>query len=115
MRSHPRIRPDSQRYPAPTRPPPKAYDRARDLPQLLPTWPADIADVSLGARSKLIERLQTALRSERRAGLAGAWWYNLARHHQLLIAYRAELSALKAASGPMTKAALPTSARHPLR
>lgn len=38
-----------------------------------------------------LNRLARALRSERRRGLAGHWSYDLARHHALLQAFKAEL------------------------
>jgi hypothetical protein len=72
------------------------YDRARDLPRLMPLWPEDLADVNLNARVALVGRLAALLRRERQRGLAGAWGYDLARHRQLLIAWRAEREALRA-------------------
>jgi uncharacterized protein YbjT (DUF2867 family) len=66
------------------------YDRARDLPRLLPLWPEEIADPSPLARWRLARVLARALRRERQRGVAGHWSYDLARHAALLKAYRAE-------------------------
>lgn len=96
--------PDQNQAPAPDRrhattsaPPagalPVSYDRQRDLPALVAVWPAELADTSPAARRHLLGKLQRALRAERRRGLAGHWTYDLARHAQLLSAYRAEMSA----------------------
>ena len=74
------------------------YDRLRDLPGLLPLWPAEIADDSLAARQRIVVRLRSALREERRRGLAGHWTYNLARHAALFRAYKYELACLEAAT-----------------
>lgn len=71
-----------------------AYDRARDLPALLPIWPAELSDVSAAARLRLLARLRRALRRERLRGVGGHWTYDLARHRRLLAAYRAEAASL---------------------
>lgn len=71
-----------------------AYDRQRDLPLLLPLWPEDLAVTSIPALQSLVDLLHNVLRRERQRGLAGDWCYSLARHQQLLIAYRAERSLL---------------------
>ena len=73
------------------------YDRARDLPGLLPLWPAEIADASMASQQRIVARLRSALRDERRRGLAGHWAYNLARHAALFRAYSHELACLEAA------------------
>lgn len=70
-----------------------AYDRARDLPKLLPLWPREIASLNLADHARLLARLRKALRAERQRGLIGHWTYDLARHAQLLRAYRAETAA----------------------
>jgi hypothetical protein len=72
---------------------PPNYQRARDLPRLFPLWPDELAEESLAGRAALVQRLHTALRRERQRGLCGDWAYDLARHRQLLIAYRAEHAA----------------------
>lgn len=80
---------------------PSRYRRAVDLPKLIPLWPHEIADRSPAGRQRLLMRLRAALRAERQRGLAGHWTYDLARHTQLLAAYRAEVAenaALRAAS-----------------
>jgi hypothetical protein len=66
------------------------YVRARDLPKLLPLWPHEIEALSSVDHARLLARLRRALRSERQRGLSGHWAYDLARHAQLLRAYRAE-------------------------
>jgi hypothetical protein len=69
---------------------PSAYDRARDLPRLLPLWPHETVIATPAAQHALIARLRRALRAERQRGVAGHWTYNLARHADLVRAYRAE-------------------------
>ena len=69
------------------------YVRARDLPRLLPLWPHELAATTNADRARLLARLRRALRAERQRGLAGHWTYDLARHAQLLRAYRAEVAA----------------------
>jgi hypothetical protein len=73
------------------------YDRARDLPRLLPLWPNEVAIKTPAGHAALIARLRRALRAERQRGIAGHWTYNLARHADLLRAYRAELAEPSAA------------------
>ena len=68
------------------------YDRRRDLPRLLPLWPHEIEAASLGEHARLLARMRRALRIERQRGRGGHWAYDLARHAQLLRAYRAEVS-----------------------
>lgn len=70
------------------------YVRERDLPQLIAMWPAELARCDRHGQAAIIRRLHNALRAERRRGLAGHWTYDLARHSQLLAAYRAEVSTL---------------------
>lgn len=79
---------------SPVQPPLRNYDRARDLPHLLPLWPSEIADQSLQGRERIIQRMRRALRQERCRGLAGHWTYDLARHSALLRAYKHELALL---------------------
>ena len=76
-----------------------AYCRARDLPRLLAIWPHEIEDLSPAARVRLVAKLRAALRAERRRGLSGHWTYDLARHRQLLAAYRAEHALLAGERG----------------
>jgi hypothetical protein len=54
-------------------------------------WPCETADRSEAGRLRILARLRKALREERQRGIAGHWTYDLARHHQLLMAYRAEV------------------------
>jgi len=71
------------------------YDRARDLPRLLPLWPEVLADQSIAGRTALVARLRNLLRRERVRGVNGEWSYDLARHRQLVVAFRAETAALR--------------------
>lgn len=76
-----------------------AYDRDRELIGLVRLWPAQIADTGTAGRMRVLSLLRRALRSERRRGLSGHWSYDLARHHQLLRAYRAEVQAVMRSAG----------------
>ena len=69
------------------------YDRASDLPRLLPLWPHELETRSESDHARLLAMMRRALRRERQLGLAGHWAYDLARHAQLLRAYRAEVAA----------------------
>lgn len=71
-----------------------SYDRRRDLPVLLPMWPAELDDDSEVGRARVIARLRNALRAERRRGLAGHWTYDLGRHANMLRALSAETDQL---------------------
>jgi hypothetical protein len=73
--------------------PDAGYDRARDLPKLLPMWPHELETPTAGDHARLLARMRAALRRERQRGLAGHWAYDLARHAALLRAYRAEAAA----------------------
>ncbi len=91
----------SPRAPTASRSPEPEYVRARDLPKLLPLWPAEYASVSRADHARLLARLRRALRAERQRGIGGHWSYDLARHAQLLRAYRAEATAyLRAGMAP---------------
>lgn len=74
------------------------YCRDADLPKLVGLWPNEIADRSYVGRLRVLAKLRRALRSERQRGLGGHWSYDLARHHQLLAAYRVEAAALVTAA-----------------
>lgn len=76
-----------------------AYDRTRDLPGLIAVWPAELVDMSDEGRRRLIAKLRRALRAERRRGLMGHWTYDLARHAQLLAAFKAECALACADDG----------------
>lgn len=73
-----------------------AYLRTRDLPKLIALWPRELGDFTEPGQLKLLAKLRSALRAERRRGLAGHWSYDLNRHLGLLSAYKAELAALRA-------------------
>jgi len=83
---------------------PAGYDRVRDLPRLLPLWDWEIETLNEADHARLLARLRRALRAERQRGLGGHWTYDLARHAQLLRAYRAEVVAYLSV-GSATKAA----------
>jgi hypothetical protein len=68
-----------------------AYDRRTELARILPLWPHELDDESIGARRRILAKLRRALRAERRRGIAGHWTYDLARHAELLRVYRIEL------------------------
>lgn len=72
------------------------YCRTQDLPKLAGLWPHELDDTSVSGRTRLIAKLKRALRDERLRGLRGHWTYNLARHCQLLAAYKCEVAALEA-------------------
>ena len=70
---------------------PSRYCRQRDLPKLVHLWPHETEDCTVAGHGRLLARLRKALREERKRGLAGNWTYDLARHTQLLEAYRTEI------------------------
>jgi hypothetical protein len=78
------------------RPPRPEYDRRTTLCRVLALWPHEIEDDGLAGRLGIVAKLRKALRAERRRGLAGHWTYDLARHAELLSAYKQELQALSA-------------------
>ncbi len=86
---------------------PKSYDRDWDLPRLLPLWPGEIVDRTLAGRQRIIARLRQALRAERQRGVGGHWTYDVARHAQLLAAYRDECLAIGKARGAGRQRLLP--------
>jgi hypothetical protein len=73
--------------------------RCRDLPRLLPVFTHELEAASLPEHARLVGMLRRALRIERHRGLSGHWSYNLARHANLLVAFRCELAALKSRQG----------------
>jgi hypothetical protein len=70
-----------------------AYDRRTELARVLPLWPHELDDESIGGRCRILAKLRRALRTERRRGIAGHWTYDLARHAELLRVYRIELTS----------------------
>lgn len=72
----------------------KSYDRARDLPRLLPLFADELQTNSIEARIALVRLLQRALRAERHRGLTRHWCYDPARHAALARAARIEEKAL---------------------
>ena len=75
-------------------PPPPQDDRRTAIAKVLAVWPHEIEDETLAGRERLLARLRSALRAERRRGISGHWTYDLARHVELLRIYRAELAAI---------------------
>ena len=73
----------------------REYDRIRDLPRLLPLWPEELTDFTLGGRARLVSRLLGHLRRERARGLSGDWSYDISRHRQLLVVFQAEVRLLQ--------------------
>ena len=69
------------------------YDRRTELARILPLWPHELEDQTLQGRRRVLAKLMSALRAERRRGVAGHWTYDLARHAELLRVYRLELAA----------------------
>jgi hypothetical protein len=61
----------------------------------LPVWPHKLEDETLAGRERLLTRLLSALRAERRRGISGHWTSDLGRHVELLRIYRAELAAVR--------------------
>jgi hypothetical protein len=70
------------------------HDRRTSIAKVLALWPHEIDDESRGGRLKLLARLRSALRAERRRGVSAHWTYDLARHVELLRIYREELAAI---------------------
>jgi hypothetical protein len=68
------------------------YERDRDLPRLVPCWPAELAAAEASAEGhlNLIGRIRRAVRRERRNGVAGSWLYDAARHRALVEVLRRE-------------------------
>ena len=74
-----------------------AYVRSRDLPKLIPLWPHELGDHSPEGCRRVLAKLRSALRAERRRALSGHWSYDLNRHLGLIIAYKGELARLSPA------------------
>jgi hypothetical protein len=70
-------------------------ERRGELSRLLPLWPAQIDDLSLQGRRRIIATLERALRTERKRGKAGHWAYDLARHAALVKNWKNECAALR--------------------
>jgi hypothetical protein len=66
------------------------YQRARDLPRLLPLMAHELETATLTQHLALLGLIRRGLRRERQRGVSGHWAYNLTRHAGLLAAYRAE-------------------------
>jgi len=70
------------------------YLRSRDLPKLIALWPHELDDPSPEGCRRVLVKLRSALRAERRRALSGHWSYDLNRHLGLISAYRGELASL---------------------
>ena len=70
------------------------YCRQTDLPKLIALWPHEVAATAAADQTRLVAKLKRALREERLRGTSGHWSYDLARHSQLLKAYRCEVETL---------------------
>jgi Family of unknown function (DUF6477) len=71
-----------------------AYARARDLPKLIALWPHELDDESQEGCRRILAKLRSAFRAERRRALSGHWSYDLNRHLGLLSAYKGEMARL---------------------
>jgi hypothetical protein len=87
--------------------------KALDLGRLVPLWPAELGAERKEDRLRLLSRLRRALKDERRRGLAGHWAYDLARHAQLVEAYRAVLKQYLDDFGPISEDAGPAREERP--
>lgn len=76
------------------------YVRRRDLTRLLALWPKEVDDESRQGGLRIVQRLRSALRAERKRCRAGHWSYDLNRHLSLLHAYKAEIAALERTAEP---------------
>lgn len=88
------------------------------LRRLIAVWPYDVASGDdPAAMDRLLRQLRKALRAERQRGIAGHWAYDLARHAELLAAYRTLAAAHNAANlrqQPQTKEKRPRFNTRPL-
>jgi hypothetical protein len=64
------------------------YMRSGDLPKLIPLWPHELGDHSPEGCRRVLAKLRSALRAERRRALSGRGSYDLNRHLGLISAYR---------------------------
>jgi Family of unknown function (DUF6477) len=71
-----------------------AYDRSRDLPNLLRVTDAEIADLSPAGRRHIVERLERANNAQRSRARTGHWTYDLNRHLAIRQALDAERAAM---------------------
>lgn len=92
MTRHARLPRAQSPRPRPAAAPAKPYDRRTEIARILPLWPHELDDDSPEGRLRILSKLRSALRAERRRGLAGHWTYDLARHVELLRVYRLELA-----------------------
>lgn len=61
-----------------------AYCRARDIPRLLPLYPAIRSPFGEAAHRTLVFDLSRLVAAERRRGVCGDWTYDAGRHAALL-------------------------------
>ena len=81
--------------------------RLADLERLLPLWPREIGDRSVGGRERLVATLARALRAERRRAHGNHWAYDLSRHAALVRIFAIERDELMALT--RERAAIPSS------
>ncbi len=81
--------------------------RAKRLRRLLPLGPKESADTSAAGRSMVIAKLERALRRERNLGRAGHSSYDLARHRELLAAWREERAAVRRPASQGARSGVP--------
>ena len=72
----------------------EVYLRSRDLPKLIALWPHELEDASPEGCRRVIAKLRSALKTERRRALSGHWSYDLNRHVGLLSSYKGEIAYL---------------------
>ena len=78
------------------------YRPADDLPRLIGIWPHDSNGQGGISRVEIVARLEAALRSERRRGVAGHWTYDVQRHAMLITALAAERALLGSSGANLT-------------
>jgi hypothetical protein len=72
----------------------QSYLRAVDLPHLILLWPKELEDTSKEATLTIINKLQKALRAERKRAAIRHWSYSLNKHKALVEALKAEKNYL---------------------
>lgn len=86
---------DSHVAPRPPAPEALPGQRRELLARLLPLWPAEIDDVTLAGRERVVRLLARALREERCRARRGHWAYDVARHATLARLHRQEAGDLQ--------------------
>lgn len=73
----------------------RPYVRAKDLPPLIPLWPAELDDYTKEGTAYILAKINQYLRAERRRSIKSHWSYNLTKHVALVVAYHHEMQRLK--------------------